>query len=558
MANATTRELLTTACYQTPVRRSIPNRGKNSGADAPRPRDHPGRDHARCVGHQTGQSSRARRPLRRRRIEHALDSRGPRRRAQEVGSCRTTWCWPAVGSSIRRPVSTACATWGSTATRSRRSATVSTARRPSTSAGSSSPLASSTSTATRRRCRDGGSRRATGSPPALDLEAGRAPVEIAYATRSEAGFPDQLRLLGVVGGGAHARGRRRAARRGRSGDLLPAWSAPNGNRPRPRHRWRGSSTRYRPTSPPAPSGSECSIGYTPGVDPAEYLAVAELAAAAGVPTFTHSRDIVEMAPETLIDGAEEVVRAAGTTGAHMHYCHINSTSGRHIDRVLGTGRPLPGGRRSRHDRGLSLRVGIDRDRRCVPRAGAAARAFPRHDIDHLPPHWRAHRRRCPTPRAAGDGPRRPRHRRVPRRVRSDRRRTAAALPRVPGRDRRQRRNAAAVDRHRAAGPHCLALATGSGHPPAHGGHLRARSAAVAAGRGAAHRGCPSRDACFPHGCSRAAVPAMRRKGRVQTGADADLVVFERDRGDRPGDVRRVHAPVVWHRPRDRRRDLRGA
>jgi N-acyl-D-aspartate/D-glutamate deacylase len=76
------------------------------------------------------------------------------------------------------------------------------------------------------------------------------------------------------------------------------------------------------------------LGYTPGVDPAEYLAVAELAAAAGVPTFTHSRDIVELAPETLIDGAEEVVRAAGSTGAHMHYCHINSTSGRHIDRVL--------------------------------------------------------------------------------------------------------------------------------------------------------------------------------------------------------------------------------
>jgi len=76
------------------------------------------------------------------------------------------------------------------------------------------------------------------------------------------------------------------------------------------------------------------VGYTPGVEPAEYLAVAELAAAAGVPTFTHSRDIVELAPETLIDGAEEVVRAAGTTGAHMHYCHINSTSGRHIDRVL--------------------------------------------------------------------------------------------------------------------------------------------------------------------------------------------------------------------------------
>jgi hypothetical protein len=39
-------------------------------------------------------------------------------------------------------------------------------------------------------------------------------------------------------------------------------------------------------------------------------------------------------PGTLIDGAEEIVRAAGQTGAHMHYCHINSTSLRHIDRVL--------------------------------------------------------------------------------------------------------------------------------------------------------------------------------------------------------------------------------
>jgi hypothetical protein len=86
------------------------------------------------------------------------------------------------------------------------------------------------------------------------------------------------------------------------------------------------------------------VGYAPGVDPAEYVAVAELAATAGVPTFTHSRDIVELAPETLIDGAEEIVRAAGETGAHMHYCHINSTSSRHIDRVLGlVGRCQAGG-----------------------------------------------------------------------------------------------------------------------------------------------------------------------------------------------------------------------
>lgn len=76
-------------------------------------------------------------------------------------------------------------------------------------------------------------------------------------------------------------------------------------------------------------------GYAPAASPGEYLRVAALAARSGVPTYTHSRDLVEFRPETLIDGAEEIVRAAAETGAHMHYCHVNSTTLRHADRVLG-------------------------------------------------------------------------------------------------------------------------------------------------------------------------------------------------------------------------------
>lgn len=76
------------------------------------------------------------------------------------------------------------------------------------------------------------------------------------------------------------------------------------------------------------------LGYSPGTEPQEYVRVAALAAEAGVPTFTHARDLIELVPGTLIDGAEEIVRAAAETGAHMHYCHVNSTSGRHVDRVL--------------------------------------------------------------------------------------------------------------------------------------------------------------------------------------------------------------------------------
>jgi cytosine/adenosine deaminase-related metal-dependent hydrolase len=76
------------------------------------------------------------------------------------------------------------------------------------------------------------------------------------------------------------------------------------------------------------------VGYAPGTDPAEYVQVAGLAAEAGAPTFTHARDMIEMVPGAAIDGAEEIVRAAAETGAHMHYCHVNSTSQRYVDRVL--------------------------------------------------------------------------------------------------------------------------------------------------------------------------------------------------------------------------------
>jgi N-acyl-D-aspartate/D-glutamate deacylase len=77
------------------------------------------------------------------------------------------------------------------------------------------------------------------------------------------------------------------------------------------------------------------VGYAPGSEPAEYLQIARLAAAASVPTYTHARDMIEMVSGAAIDGAEEIVRAAGETGAQMHYCHLNSTSQRYVDRVLG-------------------------------------------------------------------------------------------------------------------------------------------------------------------------------------------------------------------------------
>jgi hypothetical protein len=76
------------------------------------------------------------------------------------------------------------------------------------------------------------------------------------------------------------------------------------------------------------------MGYAPRTEPAEFLAVARLAAKAGAPTYTHVRELVEANPATPIDGSEEITIAAAETGATMHHCHVNSTSRRHIDRVL--------------------------------------------------------------------------------------------------------------------------------------------------------------------------------------------------------------------------------
>ena len=45
---------------------------------------------------------------------------------------------------------------------------------------------------------------------------------------------------------------------------------------------------------------------------------------------------MEIDPSTPVDGSSEVAIAAAETGAAMHHCHVNSTSRRHVDRVLAT------------------------------------------------------------------------------------------------------------------------------------------------------------------------------------------------------------------------------
>jgi dihydroorotase-like cyclic amidohydrolase len=172
-----------------------------------------------------------------------------------------------------------------------------------------------------------------GVTTALDLEVGRSPIENAYAYEASPGSPIHY---GFSASWASARmqvltGQVSDGGVGSAFSVLgeAAWRAPVTERQLSQVLGRLSDDLGR-----GAIGIGLLLGYAPEVGPLEYLEVARLAAEARVPTFTHCRDLVEMLPTTKIDGAEEIVRAASETGAHMHYCHLNSTSGRHIDRVL--------------------------------------------------------------------------------------------------------------------------------------------------------------------------------------------------------------------------------
>jgi cytosine/adenosine deaminase-related metal-dependent hydrolase len=172
-----------------------------------------------------------------------------------------------------------------------------------------------------------------GVTTALELEAGVTPVAAAYRSAAAEGRPVNY---GFATSWALARMEATAGigLDGRLATFLANLGSEAWQRPATPQQITAMLARLSADLADGALGIGVLVGYAPATDPGEYLQVAGLAAEAGVPTFTHARDMVEMVPRTRIDGAEEIVRAAGETGAQMHYCHVNSTSQRHIDRVL--------------------------------------------------------------------------------------------------------------------------------------------------------------------------------------------------------------------------------
>jgi len=72
--------------------------------------------------------------------------------------------------------------------------------------------------------------------------------------------------------------------------------------------------------------------YAPGAGVQELTAVCQLAAAQNVPTFTHVAYMSRIDPESAAEAYVRLIGYAGATGAHMHICHFNSSSKTDVER----------------------------------------------------------------------------------------------------------------------------------------------------------------------------------------------------------------------------------
>ena len=75
-------------------------------------------------------------------------------------------------------------------------------------------------------------------------------------------------------------------------------------------------------------------GYAPGAGVKELTRICDLAAEFDCPTFTHIAFASNIDPQSSIESYVRLIGLAGATGAHMHICHMNSTSLLDIERVV--------------------------------------------------------------------------------------------------------------------------------------------------------------------------------------------------------------------------------
>ena len=65
----------------------------------------------------------------------------------------------------------------------------------------------------------------------------------------------------------------------------------------------------------------------------EMSLVCDLAAETGTPTYTHIAQMSNIDPKSSVEAYLMLIGLAGATGAHMHICHLNSTSLQDVERA---------------------------------------------------------------------------------------------------------------------------------------------------------------------------------------------------------------------------------
>ncbi|WP_207568226.1 amidohydrolase family protein [Plantibacter elymi (nom. nud.)] len=180
-----------------------------------------------------------------------------------------------------------------------------------------------------------------GVTTALDLEAGALPISVVYERAEAEGRPINF---GFSSSWALARMQ-----------VLDAVPLPDARTadplPEPIHVFEENQTRARWNTPASEwevsaildrveqgvheggIGIGVLLGYSPESGREEFFRTAQLAERLGVPAFTHSRQMSNIEPGSSLDGALEIIGAAAGTGAALHICHINSTSLQRIDDV---------------------------------------------------------------------------------------------------------------------------------------------------------------------------------------------------------------------------------
>lgn len=85
------------------------------------------------------------------------------------------------------------------------------------------------------------------------------------------------------------------------------------------------------------------LGYAPGTGRKEYYQISKLAADLDMPTFTHARFLSVLEPDSSFEGIAEIISVAASTNVQAHIVHLNSISITDIDVI----RPMIAGAQQR-------------------------------------------------------------------------------------------------------------------------------------------------------------------------------------------------------------------